>query len=359
MEKIIVDLKDRSYPIYIGENIISGLAEKISEKYSGRQVIVVSNPLIFSYYGEELVKILKTKLDCITEIIPAGEEYKTFEMAEKIITSMIEAKFNRDALLIALGGGVVGDLAGFAASIYQRGIDFIQVPTTLLAQVDSSVGGKVAVNHPLGKNLIGSFYQPKEVWIDLNTLKTLPEREWKAGLAEVIKYGILGDGSFFFKLEENKGKLLKDNLTLAKEIIRRSCEIKALVVSKDEKEENLRAILNLGHTLGHALESATNYNRYRHGEAIAIGMVLAAKLAVKLKMLDEDAKIRIENLIKGVGLEINLPADVDMDLIINNLYLDKKIKNKELVFVLPRKIGSVEVVTGLDIKDVTEVCKEN
>ena len=280
MEKINVNLGERSYPIYIGEDITEALIHDFATKNPRRQIIIVSNEEIYDYYGEELRQALSS-CELITEIIPSGEEYKTFNMAEKILNKMIEARFNRDCVLIALGGGVVGDLAGFVASIYQRGIDFIQIPTTLLAMVDSSVGGKVAVNHPLGKNLIGSFYQPKEVWIDLKVLNTLPEREWKAGLAEVVKYGVIWDQDLFSFLEENQLNLRKENLKLAGKIISKSCKIKAEVVSKDEREDNLRAILNFGHSFGHALESATGYNYYRHGEAVAIGMIMAGKLALE------------------------------------------------------------------------------
>ncbi|SMB89243.1 3-dehydroquinate synthase [Desulfonispora thiosulfatigenes DSM 11270] len=357
MEQIKVDLQERSYPIYLGENIIPKLARDLATKYEGRQIIIVSNDEIFTYYGKELLDEL-TSCDIITEIIPTGEEYKTFHMAEQILSKMIRARFNRDALLIALGGGVVGDLAGFVASIYQRGIDFIQIPTTLLATVDSSVGGKVAVNHTLGKNLIGSFYQPKEVWIDVKVLHTLPEREWKAGLAEVIKYGVIWDKELYEFLEENSTDLTKDNLNLAQKIISRSCRIKAEVVSKDEREENLRAILNFGHTFGHALESATGYNYYRHGEAVAIGMVMAGKLALEIGMWNINEYQKLKNLLVKVGLPIDFPSEISREQIYTNLFLDKKIKDKKLIFILPQSLGQVEIVKNVNIEIVKELIQK-
>lgn len=354
METINVDLKERSYPIYIGENILGELAVNFAGKNKERQVIIVSNEEIYAHYGKELMEGLST-CDVITEVIPAGEEYKTFQMAEQILSKMIEAHFNRDSVLIALGGGVVGDLAGFVASIYQRGIDFIQIPTTLLATVDSSVGGKVAVNHSLGKNLIGSFYQPREVWIDLKVLHTLPEREWKAGLAELVKYGVIWDEELFEFLEYNHAVLTKDNLKLAGKIIAQACRIKAEVVSKDEREENMRAILNFGHTFGHALESATGYNYYRHGEAVAIGMLMAGKLALDLDLWNIKDYTRLKTLLVNLGLPVNFLQKISREEVYNNLFLDKKIKDKKLVFILPLALGKVEIVRNINLEAVKEV----
>ncbi|MGI6225772.1 MAG: 3-dehydroquinate synthase, partial [Peptococcales bacterium] len=256
------------------------------------------------------------------------------------------------ALVVALGGGVIGDLAGFVASIYQRGIDLIHLPTTLLAQVDSSIGGKVAVNHPLGKNMIGSFYQPLGVWADLSCLKTLPEREWQAGLAEVIKYGVIWDEGFFDFLAENALLLKRRDIDCAREVIFRSCQIKAAIVEQDEQEQGLRTLLNFGHTFGHALEKVTKYQVYRHGEAVAIGMSMASKLAVYLNLCEETVIEKLLFILGRIGLPVSMPEFVALEDILTSLNLDKKIRKKELVFVLPRSIGKVEIVKGIGIESI-------
>ncbi|KJS19736.1 MAG: hypothetical protein VR72_17445 [Clostridiaceae bacterium BRH_c20a] len=344
---IKVKVSHRSYDIKIGNNILADFPHQLNEIVQGRQIIIVSNSIVYGYYGQQVKEgLIAQGFDVLVYLVPDGEEYKTWQEAENILTILLEAGFNRDAVIAALGGGVIGDLAGFAASIYQRGIDLVQLPTTLLAQVDSSVGGKVAVNHPLGKNMIGAFHQPLGVWTDLKALNTLPEREWIAGLAEVVKYGAIWDEEFFAYLEENVQHIKNRDLDVVREIIGRSCQIKAEIVGQDEKEQGIRAMLNFGHTIGHALEKVTEYKIYRHGEAVAIGMVYAAKIAVYIEMCSVQIVEKLEILLRKLGLPVEMP-DVSMDLILESLYLDKKVRKKELVFVLPRKIGQVEIIRGI------------
>ena len=344
---IKVKVPHRSYDIKIGGNILADFPHQLKQLVEGRQIIIVSNSIVYGYYGQQVKEgLIEHGFDVVTYLVPDGEEYKTWQEAEKILTTLLEAGFNRDAVIAALGGGVIGDLAGFVASIYQRGIDLVQLPTTLLAQVDSSVGGKVAVNHPLGKNMIGAFHQPLGVWTDLRALNTLPEREWTAGLAEVVKYGVIWDEDFFDYLEKNVQNIKNRDLAVVREVIGRSCQIKAEIVGQDEKEQGIRAVLNFGHTIGHALEKVTEYKVYRHGEAVAIGMVCAAKVAVYLEMCSVQIVERLESLLKKLGLPVEMP-NVSSDLILGSLYLDKKVKKKELVLILPRRIGQVEIIRGI------------
>ncbi|MDK2823672.1 MAG: 3-dehydroquinate synthase [Clostridia bacterium] len=346
--KVKVDLSDRTYDINIGQDILNNFGAQLINLTSGRQVILISNDLVYNYYGQQVKRSLEREnFEVLVHIIPEGEEFKNWQMAGEILSILLEARFNRDAVMVALGGGVIGDLAGFVAAVYQRGIDFVQIPTTLLAQVDSSVGGKVAVNHPLGKNMIGAFHQPLLVWADLDTLVTLPEREWLAGLAEVVKYGVIWDEKFFYFLENNIQKLIKRDLNVAQKIISHSCAIKARIVSEDEKEQGLRAILNFGHTIGHAIEKVTEYKVYRHGETVAMGMVAATQLAINLNLCSDLTLNRLKNLLEKLGLPVSLPP-VSIDNILDTLLLDKKVRNKKLVFVLPRKLGQVEIVKGIN-----------
>lgn len=345
--KVKPETVENGYDICIGSNIFEQLIEELARLKPTCQILLVSNDHIYGLYGLSLNEgLLQKGFQILTYLVPEGEEYKSWHEAEKILTTMLENGFNRDAVVLALGGGVIGDLAGFVAAIYQRGIALIQLPTTLLAQVDSSVGGKVAVNHPLGKNMIGAFYQPLGVWADLNTLKTLPEREWIAGLSEIVKYGIIWDANFFNLLEKNIDKLRNRELEFFQRLIVRCCEIKAEIVGKDEKEQGLRTILNFGHTFGHALEKITEYRVYRHGEAVAIGMFWAAKLAVNMQLFSQKDLERLEGVLKEIGLPIRFPVVKPGD-ILEAVFLDKKVRKKELVFVLPRKIGQVEIVKGI------------
>jgi len=348
METIKVELGERSYDISIGSNVLDGIGEKLVSLGLSPKLALVSNPTVFSLYGERVSdSIKKAGFDLLTIIIPDGEEYKNLASLQHIYNELLKYRLDRASALLALGGGVVGDITGFAASTYMRGISYVQVPTTLLAQVDSSVGGKTGVNHELGKNMIGAFWQPRLVWIDVETLKTLPARELLAGLAEVIKYGVIYDEKLFSFLENEKERILNLERDELAYIIKRSCEIKAEVVSKDEREAGLRAILNYGHTIGHAIETATKYRRFLHGEAVAIGMHLEARLSMMLGMIDRDQVSRIKALIDSYGLPAEMPSDVSVSSISLSIRLDKKAVAGELKFILPEKIGNVRIHKGV------------
>lgn len=356
MQKIRVELGERSYEISIDSGILADLGKSLENFGFSRKAALVSNPTVYGLYGNPVAESMRDAgFEVSVIVVPDGEEYKNLSSVEGIYSEMLAAKLDRKSVIIALGGGVIGDIAGFAASTYMRGIDFIQVPTTLLSQVDSSVGGKTGVNHPLGKNMIGTFWQPRLVWIDIDTLKSLPLREFLSGLAEVIKYGAIWDEGFFRFLEENRDKVIGlDNDTLAC-IIRMSCEIKASVVSQDERESGLRAILNYGHTMGHAIETATCYKRYLHGEAVAIGMYAEARLSRYLDLLDDIQLARIKALIEAYDLPASLPEEIDFPLLLSSMKLDKKTVSGDIAFILPEKIGKVRIQRGLSVKDIEKV----
>jgi 3-dehydroquinate synthase len=358
MEKIRVELAERSYDISIGVNVLEGIGDYIKSFGLSPKIAVVSNPTVFSLYGERVSdSVKKAGFDFLKVIIPDGEEYKDLLWVQNIYNDLLKHKLDRSSALIALGGGVVGDITGFAASTYMRGISYIQIPTTLLAQVDSSVGGKTGVNHKLGKNMIGTFWQPRLVWIDVETLKTLPEKELLAGLAEVIKYGVIYDKELFDFLEVNREKILNlDNKALT-HIIKRSCEIKAEVVSKDERESGLRSILNYGHTIGHAIETVTEYKNYLHGEAVAIGICLEARLSHMLNFIDNDQLSRIKGIIDSYGLPSEIPAGIDVNSMLSSIQLDKKAVAGELKFILPERIGSVKIYKGVTKSLIIELLK--
>lgn len=354
MHKIPVNLPQNSYHIAIASGILPQLGEQMNQLKLGKKVLVVSNPEIFNFYGETAIKSLQSAgFEVFSHLIPAGEQFKNLEFISKFYDITLEYRLERNSTLVALGGGVIGDMTGFGAATWLRGINFVQVPTTLLAMVDASIGGKTGVNHPQGKNLIGAFYQPKLVLIDPLVLKTLPEREFKAGMAEVIKYGIIWDENLFLELEnaEKIDSFTNINHDLLENIIIRSCQAKADVVSQDEKESNLRAILNYGHTIGHAIESLTNYDLIVHGEGVAMGMVAAGKIALELKMWTKEEAQRQENLIKKADLPIDLPNNLKSDEIINLLSHDKKVKDGKVRFILPTKIGEV-VITDQVSRDI-------
>lgn len=356
MQKIRVELGERSYNIIIDSHILDGIGEKLKGFEFSPPIAIISNPTVYGLYGERVqVSIKNAGFDTITVIIPDGEEYKDLLWAQHIYGELLKHGLDRASTLIALGGGVIGDITGFVASTYMRGIAFIQVPTTLLAQVDSSVGGKTGVNHRLGKNMIGTFYQPKLVWIDVDTLKTLPRRELLAGLAEVIKYGVIWDEGLFKFLDDNKDRVLNLDRDALTHIIKRSCEIKAEVVSKDEKEMGLRAILNYGHTIGHAIETATGYTRYLHGEAVAIGMHLEARLSLMLNFIDGNQAARIKTLIDSYGLPSEMPVDININSILSSMQLDKKAVAGELKFILPEKIGVAKIYKGIPTENMKAV----
>lgn len=356
MEKIRVRLAERSYDIVLGNAMLDGIGEELRSFHLSPKIAIVSNPTVFSLYGERVSDSIRNAgFDLLTVTIPDGEEHKNLATLQQIYNELLRYRLDRQSAVVALGGGVVGDIAGFAASTYMRGIPYIQVPTTLLAQVDSSVGGKTGVDHELGKNMIGAFWQPKLVWIDGDTLKTLPERQLRAGLAEVIKYGVIDDSDLFTFLERNKDRILNlDNDALI-HIIKRSCEIKAGVVAQDEREAGLRAILNYGHTIGHAIETVTGYTRFLHGEAVAIGMHLEARLAEKLGLIPADQAVRIKNLIESYGLPAEKPNDIKEQSIFLSMQLDKKAVAGELKFVLPTSIGKVEIFRGASDAAIREV----
>ncbi|MBM7555211.1 3-dehydroquinate synthase [Halanaerobacter jeridensis] len=358
MEKLRVDLGERSYDIKIGEDILANLGQYLSELEIGKKVLIISNPLVDSLYGAEVEKaISEAGFEVEKALIPDGEKYKSLDTAKDLYDEAVAAGLDRTSSIVALGGGVVGDIAGFIAASFMRGINFIQVPTTVLAQVDSSVGGKVAVNHPQGKNLIGDFYQPQLVVADKKVLHTLEERELKAGLAEVIKYGFIWDEEFFSFLKDKREEVMNLDTQAVIKAIKTSCAIKAEVVEEDETEQGLRAILNYGHTIGHALEAVTNYDCYRHGEAVAIGMVAAARIAHKLDMLTVKEVKEHEELISDFGLPIRFEG-VDHDQIINALTKDKKVEDGVIRFILAEKIGKVKILSDIPEAIIREVLAE-
>jgi 3-dehydroquinate synthase len=347
VQGVTVDLNERSYDIVIGSGILQKLGLRLKE-FRPSRVAIISNKTIFPIYRDTLLRSLR-EYNIVPEIllIPDGEEYKDFLWTYYIHGELLKARFDRSSLLIAFGGGVVGDITGFVASTYMRGIRYIQIPTTLLAQVDSSVGGKTGVNHPLGKNMIGTFFQPSLVLVDLDTLRTLPKKEFYAGMAEIIKYGIIADEKLFdYLITDKEGIIsLKDSMV---KIIKRSCEIKADVVSKDEKESGLRAILNFGHTIGHAIETVTGYRRFLHGEAVAMGMCAAADIAVRMKIFQRSDAKRIKELVKMYNLPADIPGDLNVRDMINAMEIDKKVKAGKLRFILPEAIGKVRIEEDVD-----------
>jgi 3-dehydroquinate synthase len=317
---------------------------------------IISNPTVFALYGEAVMLSLRDAgFDCFSVLIPDGEEYKDYTWSHYILTELLKRGLDRNSCIVALGGGVIGDITGFVASTYMRGINFVQIPTTLLAQVDSSVGGKTGVNHYLGKNMIGTFYQPCLVWIDTGTLDSLPQRELISGIAEVIKYGIIQDAEFFGLLGKKKDDILGLDAGVLSFIIKRSCEIKAEIVSYDEKEAGLRAILNFGHTIGHAVETETRYTRFLHGEAVGLGMCLESRLSEVLGLMNSEQIARIQNLIEFYGLPCRLPEDLNAGNLLSCMKRDKKVVAGEMTFIVPEKIGKVAIrkdITTMDIERV-------
>jgi 3-dehydroquinate synthase len=340
LRTIKVNLGDRSYPISVGENNLAELGAALRAANFGRRLGIVTDATIAALYLQPVEQSLRgAGFDCEPIFLPAGEEHKNLAALATIYDGLIDARFERGSALVALGGGVIGDVTGFAAATYLRGIPYVQVPTTLLAQVDSSVGGKTAVNHREGKNLIGAFYQPRLVWIDVAVLRSLPPRELVAGLAEVIKYGVIADAAFFSRLEAKLDDILKGDAAMLAEVVAASCAIKAAVVEKDERESDLRAILNFGHTVGHALEAVTRYERFLHGEAVAIGMVQAARISVAEGACDRPSFERIRALIARAGLPVELPGDVNVPELIKHMEIDKKSAAGKIKFVLCENIG--------------------
>ena len=339
LEKLTVGLGERSYPIWIGSGILENLGAALQAVDFPRRVAMITNTTVGRLYGATVLNSLASAgFTAVPVELPDGEEYKNLQTLERVYDSLIDHGFDRSCGILALGGGVIGDLAGFAAATFLRGIPFVQVPTTLLSQVDSSVGGKTGVNHPLGKNLIGAFYQPRHVHIDVETLRTLPPREFAAGMAEVIKYGIIRDRPFFDWLageRENLGRLRPESLVRA---VKRSCQIKADVVEVDEKENSLRAILNFGHTFGHAVETLAGYGRIKHGEAVAIGMVVAATAARELGLCTPEEVAAIRGILEAFGLPV-VPPPFSLEDYLQAMGRDKKIREGTLRLVLNQGIG--------------------
>lgn len=337
MKEVIVELGARSYPILIGNGLLAD-GELVRRLIPGRQVMVVTNDTVGPLYSRQLLAHLDARE--VREIrLPDGEAYKTLASFEAVLSALLEARFERGCCLVALGGGVVGDLTGFAAACYQRGVEFVQVPTTLLAQVDSSVGGKTAVNHSLGKNMIGAFHQPRAVIADLDTLKTLPPRELSAGLAEIIKYGLIDDHEFFVWLEDNLDRVMAGDIEAASHAIERSCRDKARIVAIDEREGGVRALLNLGHTFGHGIEHALGYGKWLHGEAVAAGMCMAARMSVRLGLMQATDAKRAESLIARAGLPISAPEGITPAELLSAMQLDKKNREGRIRLVLMRGCG--------------------
>lgn len=347
MTTLKVELGERSYPISIQANLLNQ-AEVLTKHLKTKKVVVVTNDVVEPLYFPIISAVL-AGYEVSKIVLADGEQYKNLQSFEMVISELLAMSAGRDTTLIALGGGVVGDLTGFVAASFQRGMPFIQIPTTLLSQVDSSVGGKTAVNHPLGKNMIGAFYQPKAVLIDTNSLKTLPKREFSAGMAEVIKYGVIYDQEFFIWLEENLQAIKQQDQAALQYMIARCCAIKAEVVAIDERESGLRAILNLGHTFGHAIEAELGYGNWLHGEAVSTGIVLASAVATKMNWLEASEFSRIEMLLQNFDLPTAAPEGMHYDEFMQHMRHDKKVQAGELFFVIPQGIGKA-VVT----KDVSE-----
>ncbi len=340
MQTLNVNLGERSYPIHIGADILTRAGELLQQVGVSGKVAIVTNPTVAQLYLEPIRAALSQGgFETVAVLLPDGEEFKNFASLQIIYDRLISERFERKCCILALGGGVIGDLAGFAAATYLRGVAFAQIPTTLLAHVDSSVGGKTGVNHADGKNLIGAFYQPKLVLIDVATLKTLPRREMIAGLAEVIKYGVIKDREFFQWLEDKIDKLIEHHAEPLIDTIAKCCAIKARVVEADEREDDYRAILNFGHTIGHALEAVTGYTEFLHGEAVGIGMVKAAALSLRQGFCDQKDFSRILAVIEKAGLPTEIPAGVSVQSLIQSMELDKKATGGKIKFVMCEGIG--------------------
>jgi 3-dehydroquinate synthase len=346
MKTLHVDLGERSYPIFIGSQLL-GQPQLVVPHIRGTQVMIVSNETVAPLYLEQAQAAFRD-FSCQTVILPDGEQYKTLQTLDRVFDALLTHQFDRHCTLVALGGGVIGDMTGFAAACYQRGVDFIQIPTTLLAQVDSSVGGKTGVNHPLGKNMIGAFHQPRCVIIDTDTLDTLEDRQLSAGLAEVIKYALIRDSDFVVWLENNMHKLLARDKAEIAYAIDMSCRSKAAVVAEDERESGVRALLNLGHTFGHAIETGAGYGVWLHGEAVGTGMLMAADLSMRQGWLRQQDVQRVENLIDKALLPTRAPASMDYETFMAIMAVDKKVRAGKINLVLLHSIGDAFVTSDFE-----------
>ena len=349
-----VNLKDRSYPIFIGKGA-SQEPEALIDRVKGFDVAIISDDVVAPLYLNQLLEGLPEK-NIITYVLPKGEQEKKLKTVHKIIDHLLQNGFGRDATLISLGGGVVCDITGFVASVFMRGVSVIQIPTTLLAQVDASVGGKTGVNHSLGKNLIGSFYQPSAVVCDTAFLSTLDPKEMSDGLAEIIKYGLIYDRDFFVWLQTNISNILEQDRASLGHAVQRSCQIKAEIVAQDEREQSIRAILNFGHTFGHAIENQTGYDQWSHGQAIAAGMVLASKLSAKMSLISEEDVELIKDILLRAGLPVEPPKISTHDFV-DAMKADKKVKARVIQLVLLKEIGSAFLTADYSEEDLEETLR--
>ena len=360
MKTLSLDLGERSYPIHIGQGLLDR-GELLTPHIGGSRVLIVTNETVAPLYLDRLLASVQ-RYRPVQVMLPDGERYKTLDVVNRIYDRLLESHCDRKTTLIALGGGVVGDMGGFAAATYQRGIPFIQIPTTLLAQVDSSVGGKTGVNHALGKNMIGAFHQPRCVIIDTDTLHTLPQNELSAGLAEVIKYGLISDAEFFHWLEKNIDALLARDAAAIGVAIERSCRNKATVVAADEREAGQRALLNLGHTFGHAIETGSGYGSWLHGEAVAAGMAMAADLSHRLGWLGATDQARVDALLRRARLPVRSPAALDSARMLELMAVDKKVEDGKMRLVLLKHIGQAVISDNTPpalIKQTLDHCRES
>ncbi len=355
--QITIDLGERSYPVLIGDKLLENAKAHLDPYISGSQVCIITNDVVAPLYLSSLKAQFEKDYQVFTHILPDGESSKNLQVLEGIFETLLENACSRDVTLIALGGGVVGDMTGFAAASFMRGVDFIQIPTTLLAQVDSSVGGKTGVNHRLGKNMIGAFYQPKCVLADVGVLETLPAREFSAGLAEVIKYGLILDADFLSWLENNIQALLEHEAEALAHAVKCSCETKAYVVSKDEKEKGLRALLNLGHTFGHAIEAHYQYGTYLHGEAVSIGTMMALELSAIMGMIDASAVSTAKQLMQAAKLPVKCKDFIEPDILLDFMSVDKKALSGRIRLVLLEALGKAVVTDNFEIEDVKQAMK--
>ena len=354
MHTLHVDLGERSYPVYIGRDLLSD-PELLAQHVAGSQVVIISNETVAPLFVDRVRTALGERQLMTEVVLPDGEQYKTMATLSDIFDRVMADNHNRSTTFVAVGGGVVGDISGFAAACYQRGVNFIQVPTTLLAQVDSSVGGKTAVNHALGKNMIGAFYQPQAVLIDINTLQTLPPREFSAGLAEIIKYGLISDEPFYRWLQEQMPRLLAREEAALAEAIERSCAIKAQVVAADEREGGIRAILNFGHTFGHAIETGQGYGQWLHGEAVAAGMLLALRLSARRNWIAASEVDEFCEVLKGVHLPLEAPAEMTVEDFLLLMQRDKKVVDGRLRLILLKGIGEARVVDDVSQDELRDL----
>ena len=339
-----VNTKSRDYPVYIGENLFNNCSF-LNSHIIGKHVVIITNITVAPLYLEKLKKNISPQKKIFEIILDDGEKWKNITTLSFIFDEMMKMHCDKETTIIALGGGVVGDMAGFAASCYKRGVNYIQIPTTLLSQVDSSVGGKTGINHPQGKNMIGSFYQPSSVFTDLSFLQTLPSRAFNAGIAEIIKYGLIYDSSFYLWIIKNRDKLIKKQSEALSFAVYQSCKIKSDIVKKDEREQKLRMILNFGHTFAHAIESAQNYTGLLHGEAVAVGMIIAMTLSANMGNVDHKKVVELKDLLVFFSLPVSIPSNVDKKTFKQNLLYDKKIKSEKQFFVVLKSIGKALIST--------------